>query len=78
MNDNPELAMTALVIIIMVLIFAMVWFVFLVPMEKGLHQRRMKLIQKRLQKNEERLKHKDGGTQDGRAESRDIDNASKG
>lgn len=54
--DNPELAMMALVIIILILIFAVIWFVFMVPMEKGLHKRRMELIQRRLRENEERLR----------------------
>lgn len=78
MNDNPELAIMAIVILIMVLIFAMVWFVFLVPMEKGLHQRRMELMQKKLQQNEERLRQKNGITGDGRKVSSDVDNASTG
>jgi F0F1-type ATP synthase membrane subunit b/b' len=43
---------------IMVLIFAVVWFVFMVPMEKGLHKRRMELIQKKLREKEERLKQR--------------------
>ncbi len=78
MTDNPELVLIAIVIIIMVLIFAMVWFVFLVPMEKGLHQRRMQLIQKKLQQNEERLRQKDGNTGGGRRDNSDVDNASTG
>lgn len=78
MHDNPELAMMAIVIFIMVAIFAMVWFVFLVPMEKGLHQRRMELLQKKLQQNEERLRQKDSSTGGGRQGSSDVDNASTG
>lgn len=78
MNDNPELVLMAIVITIMVLIFAMVWFIFLVPMEKGLHQRRMQLIQKKLQQNEERLKRKAGSPGGGRRESSGVDNASTG
>lgn len=78
MNDNPELAMMAIVIIVMVLIFAMVWFVFLVPMEKGLHQRRMELLQKKLQQNEERLRQKDGSAGPDRRGSSNVDNASTG
>lgn len=70
--------MMAIVIFIMVAIFAMVWFVFLVPMEKGLHQRRMELLQKKLQQNEERLKQKDNNTGGGRRGSSDVDNASTG
>lgn len=54
--ENSELAVIGLVLLIMILIFALVWFVFMVPMEKGLHKRRMELVQKRLQQNEERLK----------------------
>lgn len=78
MNDNPELVLMAIVITIMVLIFAMVWFIFLVPMEKGLHQRRMQLIQKKLQQNEERLREKAGSAGSGRRDSSDADNASTG
>lgn len=57
-SDNPELAMMTIVMMIMVLIFAVVWFVFMVPMEKGLHKRRMELIQKKLREKEERLKQR--------------------
>jgi F0F1-type ATP synthase membrane subunit b/b' len=53
---NAELAMMALVIIILVLVFAIIWFVFMVPMEKGLHERRMQLIQRRLREKEEQMK----------------------
>lgn len=56
MTDNPEVVMTGLVILIMVFIFAIIWFVFMVPMEKGLYKRRMELIRKRLEQNEERLR----------------------
>lgn len=54
--DNPELAMLALVIIILVLLFAVIWFVFMVPMEKGLHKRRMELIQRKIREKEERMR----------------------
>lgn len=54
--DNPELAMMALVIIILVLLFAVIWFVFMLPMEKGLHERRMELIQRRIREKEERTR----------------------
>lgn len=53
---NPELAMTGLVILLLVFCFAIIWFVFLVPMEQGLHKRRMQLIRKKLEQNEERLR----------------------
>lgn len=53
---NAQLAMMALVIIILVLVFAIIWFVFMVPMEKGLYDRRMQLIQRRLREKEEQLK----------------------
>lgn len=56
MTDNAEVVMTGLVILIMVFIFAIIWFVFMVPMEKGLYKRRMELIRKRLEQNEERLR----------------------
>lgn len=62
--------MLALVIIIMVLIFAVVWFVFMVPMEKGLHRRRMELIQKRLREKEARLQRQNRGSADGRTGKR--------
>ena len=53
---DSELAMMGLVLAIMILIFAVVWFVFMLPMEKGLHKRRMELLQRKLLQNEERLK----------------------
>jgi hypothetical protein len=56
MAENPELVMTGLVILIMVFCFAIIWFVFMVPMERGLYKRRMELIKKRLEQNEERLR----------------------
>jgi flagellar biosynthesis/type III secretory pathway M-ring protein FliF/YscJ len=55
-GDNAELAMLGLILTILILIFAVVWFFFLVPMEKGLHKRRMELLRKKLQQNEERLR----------------------
>ncbi|MEX2496045.1 MAG: hypothetical protein WD448_08155 [Woeseia sp.] len=54
-GGDAELVVLALVLLILFLIFAVVWFFFLVPMEKGLHKRRMELLQKKLQQNEERL-----------------------
>lgn len=54
-NDN-ELVMIGLVLAIMILIFAVVWFVFMLPMEKGLHKRRMEQLQRKLLQNEERLR----------------------
>ena len=53
---NPELAMTGLVILLLIFCFAIIWFVFLAPMEQGLHKRRMQLIRKKLEQNEERLR----------------------
>ena len=47
-GNDSELAMMGLVLAIMILIFAMVWFVFMLPMEKGLHKRRMELLQRKL------------------------------
>ena len=55
-SGNAELAMMALVIIILVLLFAVIWFVFMVPMETGLHKRRMELIQRRIRDKEERTR----------------------
>ncbi len=56
MADNPELMKAALVILIMIFCFAIIWFVFMVPMEKGIYKRRMELIRKKLEQNEERLR----------------------
>ena len=56
MGANSELAMLGLVLTIMILISAIIWFVFMVPMEKGLHKRRMELMRRKLQQNEERLR----------------------
>lgn len=53
---NAELAMMALVIIILILVFAVIWFAFMIPMEKGLHDRRMELIQRRLREKEGQLR----------------------
>lgn len=54
--DNGELAMMALVIIILVLVLAVIWFVFMLPMEKGLHKRRLELVQRKLREKEARKK----------------------
>jgi flagellar biosynthesis/type III secretory pathway M-ring protein FliF/YscJ len=54
--DNAEVVLLGLVLTILILIFAVVWFFFMVPMEKGLHKRRMELLQRKLQQNEERLR----------------------
>jgi len=54
--DNAEVVLLGLVLTILILIFAVVWFFFMVPMEKDLYKRRMELLQKRLQQNEERLR----------------------
>jgi len=56
MGANSELAMLGLVLTIMILISAIIWFAFMVPMEKGLHKRRMELMRRKLQQNEERLR----------------------
>lgn len=53
---NADLAMMALVVTILILVFAVIWFVFMVPMEKGLHDRRLQLIQRRLREKEEQMK----------------------
>ena len=66
-GSDSELAMMGLVLAIMLLIFAVVWFVFMLPMEKGLHKRRMELLQRRLVQNEERLGREAG--EKARAES---------
>ena len=72
-SDNPELAMMTIVMMIMVLIFAVVWFVFMVPMEKGLHKRRMELIQKKLREKEERLKQRQREAQTAEEDRNDAD-----
>lgn len=54
-GTDSELAMMGLVLAILILVFAVVWFVFMLPMEKGLHKRRMELLQRRLLQNEQRL-----------------------
>lgn len=77
-NDNPELAMMTIVMMIMVLIFAVVWFVFMVPMEKGLHKRRMELIQKKLREKEERLKQRQREAGTAEEDRNDADNVSAG
>lgn len=55
-GDSSELALMGLVLAVLVLVFAVVWFVFMLPMEKGLHNRRMELLQRKLLQNEERLR----------------------
>jgi F0F1-type ATP synthase membrane subunit b/b' len=77
-SDNPELAMMTIVMMIMVLIFAVVWFVFMVPMEKGLHKRRMELIQKKLREKEERLKQRQREARNAEEDRNDADNVSAG
>jgi hypothetical protein len=69
MGDNSELAMMGLVLTIMVLIFAGIWFVFIVPMEKGLHKRRMELMQRKLLQNEQRLRRERATQADGNLEA---------
>jgi choline-glycine betaine transporter len=59
-GNDSELAMMGLVLAIMLLVFAVVWFVFMLPMEKGLHKRRMELLQRKLVQNEQRLKREAG------------------
>ena len=54
-GDSSELAMAGLVLATLVLVFAVVWFAFMLPMEKGLHRRRMELLQRKLLQNEQRL-----------------------
>jgi type II secretory pathway component PulM len=55
-GSDSELAMMGLVLAILILVFLVVWFVFMLPMEKGLHKRRMELLQRRMLQNEERLR----------------------
>jgi hypothetical protein len=55
-GDNGELAMAGLALAILILVFAAVWFVFMLPMEKSLHRRRMELLQRKLLQNEQRLR----------------------
>jgi hypothetical protein len=55
-GDNSELAITGLLLAILILVFAVVWFVFMLPMEKGLHKRRMERLQRKLLQNEQRLR----------------------
>jgi hypothetical protein len=55
-GGNSELALAGLVLAILILVFAVVWFAFMLPMEKGLHKRRMELLQRRLRQNEQRLR----------------------
>ena len=55
-GDSSELALAGLALVILVLIFAVVWFVFMLPMEKGLHKRRVELLQRKLLQNEQRLR----------------------
>jgi hypothetical protein len=58
---DSELAMMGVVLAIMILLFVVVWFVFMLPMEKGLHKRRVELLQRKLVQNEERLKRERAG-----------------
>lgn len=48
--------MIGLVLATMILVFGVVWFVFMLPVEKGMHKKRMELLQRKLQQNEERLR----------------------
>lgn len=63
-GDNPELALIGLVILILIFCFAIIWFVFMVPMEQGIYKRRMELLQKKLEQNEERLRREKQRQQD--------------
>jgi hypothetical protein len=36
-----------------------IWFVFVVPVEKRMHQRKMDLVKRKLRRNEERLRRED-------------------
>jgi hypothetical protein len=58
---DSELAMMGVILAMMILLFAVVWFVFMLPMEKELHKRRMELLQRKLVQNEERLKREAAG-----------------
>ena len=48
--------MIGLLLATMILIFGVVWFVFMLPVEKGMHKKRVELIQRKLRQNEERLR----------------------
>ena len=76
-GDNSELAMTGLILTILILVFAVVWFVFMLPMERGLHRRRMELLQRKLLHNEQRLRReadaKAGKKRDSASDERDAE-----
>jgi flagellar biosynthesis/type III secretory pathway M-ring protein FliF/YscJ len=76
-GDNSELAMAGLVLAILILVFAVVWFVFMLPMERGLHRRRMALLQRKLLQNEQRLRReaeeKAGKERDPASDDRDSE-----
>ena len=55
-DGNADLALTGLALAILILAFAFIWFVFMRPMEEGLHNRRMEMLRRSLQQNEERLR----------------------
>ena len=67
--------MMALVIIMLVLVVAVIWFIFMVPMEKGLQDRRMELIQRRLREKEKQMQREQ---QDHRRDADGIDDESDG
>ena len=76
-GDNSELAMAGLVLAILILVFAVVWFVFMLPMERGLHRRRMALLQRKLLQNEQRLRReadeKAGNERDSASDDKDSE-----
>jgi type II secretory pathway component PulM len=55
-GGTPDLALTGLALAILILALAVIWFVFMRPMDQGLHNRRMEMLRRRLQQNEERLR----------------------
>jgi flagellar biosynthesis/type III secretory pathway M-ring protein FliF/YscJ len=58
-GNDAELAMIGLVIVILIFCFALIWFIFMVPMERGMYKRRMELLRKKLEQNEERLRRQE-------------------
>ena len=48
-------------LLIGVVLVAVVWFLFVVPMERRVHERKTELMRRKLVRNEERLKQMKGG-----------------
>jgi preprotein translocase subunit YajC len=49
------------------------WFLFVAPMERRMHQRKMDLMQKKLARNEERLRKQRAGENTDNNDARDKD-----